>query len=266
MTMIPQDRASRASMRFSEYMPGGDALMRAARQRPEALLVIAAGLALLMRGGSGRRDWRSMSEAELRARGLRHNVREDAMEGWASSDGQGSSISDAARDAGERMTSYAAQMSGRMSDAVSDYASVAGRWAEETRGELSERSQRLMEQARALPGELDDAVRDHPLVLAALGVAVGAALGASFPASSLENRAMGGARDQLSGAAQGVAGRLTDAAERALAEAKRGAERHGVSGESVREMAREAAGAFASAAMGREEQRSGGSGGGSSQT
>jgi ElaB/YqjD/DUF883 family membrane-anchored ribosome-binding protein len=272
MTMIPQNRASRANVGLSAYMPSADAMMRAARQRPEALLVIAAGLALLMRGASRPRDWRMMSESKLRARGLHHNVRDDAMAGWASSGEQGASVSEAARDVGERardtgerMTSYAAQMSGRMSEAASDYASAAGRWAEETRDEFSERTQRLMEQARALPGELDEAVRDHPLVLAALGVAVGAALGASFPASSLENRAMGGARDQLGEAAQGVAGRLTDAAERALAEAKRSAERQGVSGESVRDMARDAAGAFASAAMGREEG-SGGAGGGSSRS
>lgn len=289
MTMIQQERASRMSAprtstsggmrdrlgsmgRLGDYLPQGGAIMRAARERPEALLVIAAGLALLMRGGGASRsrgsNWGSMSERELRARGLRHNLDDDAMAGWASSGagGQAEGVGERVREAGERMTSYASEMGERVSEAASGYASAAGRWVEDARGELSERSTRLADQARALPGELDDAVRDHPLVLAALGVAVGAALGASLPASSLENRAMGGARDQLGEAAQGMAGRLTDAAERALEEAKRSAERHGVSGESVRDVAREAASAFASTAIGREqregEQRTAGERGG----
>ncbi len=286
MTMIDQDRASRASvggnvasalrervgaMHAGDYLPSGERIMRLARERPEALLVIAAGLALLMRGaGRGMRDWGAMSERELHARGIRHNPYDDAMAGWASSEDAaaqaGAGLGERVRETGERMSAYAGELSERASETASEYSAAAGRWAEDARDVLSERSARLARQARDLPHELDEAVRDHPLVLGALGIAVGAALGASFPASSLESRAMGGAREQLGEAAQGVAGRLTDAAERALEEAKRTAERHGVSGESVREMARDAAGAFVSAAAGRDAQRSGSGSGGASGT
>ena len=223
MTMIQQERASRMSgprmsssggsrNRFggmgamSDYLPDGGAILRVARERPEALLVIAAGLALLMRGAVGARDWGAMGERESRARGLRRNLDDEAMADWASSAAaQAEGVGERVREAGERMTSYAGEMGERVGEAASGYASAAGRWMEDARDELSERSIRLADQARALPGELDDAVRDHPLVLAALGVAVGAALGASLPASSFENRAMGGARDQLGEAASALA-------------------------------------------------------------
>ena len=189
--------------------------MRAARNRPEALLVIAAGLALLMRGAGNRRDRRARPSQELhdkdfrdlqmRARGMRADV-ESAAE----------SAVETVREGAERATRYASDAAGRISETAAGYANVATRWAEEARDSLSEQSMRLSAQASALSDDLDDAVRDHPLVLAALGVAVGAALGASLPTSRIENRTFGPARDQLGEAAEGVSERLSGAAEDAL--------------------------------------------------
>lgn len=237
----------RLSRNLSGWMPDSDRLMRAARERPEALLVIAAGLALLMRGG-GRRRERGMRMGEgMGVRGVRHNVNEDATGSWTSS---GEGVADSMREGAESMTRYASDMASRVSETATEYTDVAARWAGDAR-------ETIAAQARALPGELDEAVRDHPLVLAALGVAVGAALGASLPASDIENRTFGSARDQLGEAAQGMSGRFTEAAEDALDAAKRGAERRGLSGETMRDVAREAAGAFASTAAGSEERGSG---------
>jgi ElaB/YqjD/DUF883 family membrane-anchored ribosome-binding protein len=158
------------------------------------------------------------------------------------------------REGGESMARAASDMVGEFADAASEYTSATTRWAEHA-GET------LAAQAGSLPGELDEAVRDHPLVLAAIGVAVGvavgAALGASLPASRFENRTFGSARDQLGDAAEGVSGPFTEAAAEALDLVKRGAERRGFSGDSMGDVAREAAGAFASTALGAEERSSG---------
>ena len=255
MTMLQQGRRNARSYDsdLSNWMPNGERLMRAARNRPEALLVIAAGLALLMRGAGRRRDWRSMSnqnmrDQQMRARRMRADV-EDAAESAVGA------VAETVREGAETATRYASDVAGRISETAGEYTNVATRWADEARETLSEQSMRLTAQASALSDDLDDAVRDHPLVLAALGVAVGAALGASLPRSRIENRTIGLARDQLGEAAEGISGRLTEAAEDALDVAKRGAERRGLSGDAMREMAREAAGAFASTAMGAEERK-----------
>lgn len=258
MTLLDQERHGRSyaaalSGNLPDWLPDGERMMRAARERPEALLVIAAGLALLLRGG-GRMRGNRRSRMEMRGRRLRQNIAGDTTSGWtpgASAAAQaGESVAESVREGAESMTRYASDMAGRMTDAASEYTDAATRWA----GDAGET---LAAQARSLSGELDEAVRDHPLVLAALGVAVGAALGASLPASDFENRTFGSARDQLGDAAQGMSGRFTEAAEDALEAAKRGAERRGLSGEAMRDMAREAAGAFASTAAGSETREAG---------
>lgn len=257
MTLIPEGRRYGREGNFSDWMPDSDGIMRAVRERPEALLVIVAGLALLFRGGGrgmGRSEGRSMDSREgggVRRRGF---VSDDASESWGAAASSARDMSegtaDSIREGAEAMTRAASDMASDLADSASEYASAATRWAGDTSETLSAR-------ARSLPGELDEAVRDHPLVLAALGVAVGAALGASLPASRFESRSFGSARDQLGEAVEGFSGRFTEAAEDALDAAKQGAERRGLSGETMRGMAREAAGAFASTAMGTEDRGSG---------
>jgi ElaB/YqjD/DUF883 family membrane-anchored ribosome-binding protein len=268
MTHQYQDRRGRREGYMSgvfDWLPSTDRLMSQARRRPEAFLVIAAGLALLLRGERRRVEvYRSAAyprgNPSSRAGGVvsetyrsrMERADEDAMAGWASSASEGGREAmerarDIARDAGERMTHYASDVAQQISETTSEYASSAARWAEGTSDELSRRSSHLAQQARSLPGELDDAVRDHPVVLAALGVAVGAAIGASLPATSIENRTMGDVARQ-------AGGRFTEAAEEALDEAKRQAERRGLSTEGMKGMARDVAGAFTSAATGSSEQ------------
>lgn len=255
MTLIQQGRRYGRAGSLSDWMPDSDRVMRAVRERPEALLVIVAGLALLFRGGA-RGMGRGVNRGVNRGvgRGMERRVNEDGSEGWSAAASAARDMSEGAaesmREGAESMARAASDMVGEFADAASEYTSAATRWAEDA-GET------LAAQARSLPGELDEAVRDHPLVLAALGVAVGAALGASLPASRFENRTFGSARDQLGEAAEGVSGRFTEAAEEALDVVKRGAERRGFSGDSMRDVAREAAGAFASTALGAEERSSG---------
>ncbi len=87
-----------------------------------------------------------------------------------------------AQETGEEMTRYASQMMNQVSETAASYVASAGRIASDTREGVMDSAHRIADRARTLPEELDEAVQDHPLVLAALGVAVGAALGASLPA------------------------------------------------------------------------------------
>lgn len=281
-------RASRRRSSGMDWSMGADNIMNMMQRKPEALLLIGAGVALMMRRGrgfnffsSGSRDWSSDTQSNwrgerdyARSRGgsRRYQPTGDDGSDWSqSSQGQSSrgtmssargAMNDAgemASDAAENMTNYASGMMQRVGDTASSYASSASRWAGDAREGLMDRSQWIADRARSLPEELDEAVQDHPLVLAALGVAIGAALGATLPSTSLENRAMGETRDQLLEAAQDATSRLGEAAEEAYDEAWRTAESHGLSKDGLKEMARDVGGKFASAATGSSDSAQSGS-------
>lgn len=269
----------RRRSRESQWNFRPDGLVDALKSKPEALLLIGAGVALLMRNGGGlraafessgrlperrsdRRDFANYRRSSASERSSYQPTGEDGS-AWSreSSEGMMSSARETMRDArdnasrmageaSESMTHYASDMMRRASGAASDYASSASRWAEDARSGLRDRSHRFAERARTLPEELDEAVQDHPLVLAALGVAVGAALGATLPATSIENRTLGQASDQLWEAAEGASERIGDAAEEAYDEAWRTAGSHGLNKEGLKDMARDVGSKFTSAAAG----------------
>lgn len=95
---------------------------------------------------------------------------------------------------------------------------IAGQ-ASEKAGEVSRRVQR----------RFSDTLQEQPLILGALGVAVGTAIGAALPATSREDRMMGSARDKLKNRAEAAGTEQLDKAKRtaesALAAAKDEAEK-----------------------------------------
>ena len=110
----------------------------------------------------------------------------------------------ATREAAQRVGEGVSQAGRRIADTahrtgqrVSDSAARAGRQL----GSLGERSRQQMERARDSAGRLAD---EQPLVLAALGVAVGAVLGAMLPPTRHEDRLLGDTRDDLLGSARGT--------------------------------------------------------------
>lgn len=280
----------RRPSRSTSWSMSADGLMDMARRKPEALLLIGAGVALMMRNSRGftssfgarssSSDWREQRrEFARQSRGGRGSYQPTGEDGsaWSqeTSEGMLSSARETMRDArqsaaqmasetGESMTRHASDLMRRVGDTASSYASSASRWAGDARSGLMDRSHRLTERARTLPEELDEAVQDHPLVLAALGVAIGAALGATLPSTSIENRAMGEASDQLWEAAESASGRLGEAAEEAYDEAWRSAESRGLSKEGLADMARDVGTKFASAATGDSAQEPSHSGASSS--
>jgi hypothetical protein len=272
MTSYYARTSQRRRTRGMNLRLSADGLLDMARRRPEALLLIGAGVALMMRSGSGfslpklglQGSTGSRNSSSARGRTGAYSAGEGGREWSEAAGGAMSSARGAVREAadnagrmaeetGEEMTRYASQMIQSVSETVSSYAASASRAASSARDGVMDRTHRLADRARSLPEELDEAVQDHPLVLAALGLAVGAALGATLPASSIENRTMGRASDGLWEAAEDATGRIGDAAEEAYEEAWRAARERGLSADGLKEMAGEVGSKFAEVVSGEED-------------
>lgn len=93
---------------------------------------------------------------------------------------------DAAFQAGRSAAGYASD-AGR-------YASDSGRYAADYAAETGRSAYRLANQARR---SVVDTLQDEPLIVGAVALAIGAAIGASFPASRVEDEWLGETRDKL---------------------------------------------------------------------
>jgi hypothetical protein len=171
----------------------GDWLLDTVQRKPEALLLIAAGCALLMRlGGSLTRIWSaSNSPAPSQNRpGFVKGTVPDRASGYAS-----------------KVADTVSEYSDNAPQTVSDYAEGARRG-------ISDSSDWLRTQAESTYRTASEALRDQPILVAGLGLAAGAALAAFFPTTEVERRA---------GAA--LAAKASEVGDQVLAAAERAGER-----------------------------------------
>jgi ElaB/YqjD/DUF883 family membrane-anchored ribosome-binding protein len=120
-----------------------------------------------------------------------------------------------------------AKLSGAAQSAKSKL-SAAGHGAGDSVSEVRGRVSQLAGEARAKAGEyghmarqrFDDTLESEPLVIGAIGLAVGAAIGASLPATPVERRYIGPARSKAAEAAKTQLGDLKDVASRAYGQVK----------------------------------------------
>jgi hypothetical protein len=221
----------------------GHWLIGTAKRNPEALLVLAAGCALLLRGGGS-------SAGRMSATARYPNEYYDHMReqpGAAGSWGEG--ISRGAETAKE----YASDVTGRASDMASSYASAASRYAEEGGRAMSRQASRLTSQAQSTAAHL---WREQPLAVALFGLAAGAALAAVLPKIEAEERAMVQAREAMADAAGRAGENLKEAAGEAAERLKQGAAERGLSAEGLKEMARDATETFTSKVAGESRDTS----------
>lgn len=165
----------------------GEWLISTAKRNPEALLVIAAGCALLMRGGMSSYPSTEQS-AGAPGPGGSWNVSRQTEEPSAI----GGDIKDRIVEAGSSVTERGAEMVRTLSTHTSH---IAGR-AQST-----------------LSSGFGQLLREQPLALVAAGLAVGAAVAALLPATELEERTLGGARDAIADMAGKVGENLVEAAK-----------------------------------------------------
>jgi len=110
----------------------------------------------------------------------------------------GSAVSDTAHRLGETASSAYQTASSKVSQSAADMANTA-----------TALEQKAMTTARDLIAQ----AKDQPLVLAGLGLALGAMLGAAFPTTEVENRMMGDTADDVKREAKKVAGEQLDKAK-----------------------------------------------------
>jgi ElaB/YqjD/DUF883 family membrane-anchored ribosome-binding protein len=217
------------------YSQAADWVVNTAKRKPEALLLLAAGCALMMRsGGSVVASWTSRSD-DVYGRASWQDEMDDARR-------QSSR-------AAEGASRYAGDMRDRVSETASAYASTAADYAQDARNRmsgyagavrenLSSATDQVSRTAKSAASSAADTMREQPLLIAALGLAAGAAVAALFPTTDVERRTLGPASDALVGAA-GAAGRdFMDRAARTGEEVRRAAEDH------LRDLAHEASESF----------------------
>jgi ElaB/YqjD/DUF883 family membrane-anchored ribosome-binding protein len=234
------------------YSQAAEWVVDTARRKPEALLLMAAGCALLMRGTGTAKA--SSRPGDVYGRPP-----------WQE-EGAGASARDAAYRSAEGATDYMGDVKDRLGETARDYTSTArdyardyasaardyagdarrrmGEYTGAVRENLASAGGRVSRTAQSAASSAADTMREQPLLVAALGLVAGAAVAALFPTTDVERRTLGPAADALVGAA-GAAGRdLVDRAARTGEEMKRAATERGLTPEGLADLAHEAAESF----------------------
>jgi hypothetical protein len=263
------------------YSQAGDWLLGAVRHNPEALLLMAAGCCLMMRGGRSssragagiaqhmRDEWDYQTgRASSEARRASASAREGLSRAGESAADTAKSTGDYASQVKDRITDtasdYASQMKDRISDTASSYADSVADFAGDAGRKVAERSAQLKRQTQAtLQSSMQRVLRDQPLAVAVAGLAAGAAVAALIPSTDIEDRALGGAHEKVKDAAEKAGERVMEAAGKAGERLKSAAEEQGLTSKGLKEVAGEVADTFKDAMSGKPEHRSGASPGSS---
>ena len=121
----------------------------------------------------------------------------------------GPGIVDRARELGEDVSESVSATWNQTRSRVSDTASRLADTAQSARTTLQQQTDRAVQSYNQL-------LRDNPLALGAIGIAIGALLGAALPGTEPENRLMGEASDNLADKARDVVQAGADRARDAL--------------------------------------------------
>lgn len=247
---------------------GGDMMRnvgRSVRENPMPLLLIGAGIGWMLMSGGQDHGGRSERHAYRRGRHAHRDWREGQSSGGGvggtlgqarervgeMASGVGETVSDAARRVGDFAGGIGESVQGAAGQ-VGEMASSAYRRVTDAAGATLERAPVSRDDARR---GLDWMLREQPLLIGVMGLAMGAALGAVLPGTETEDALMGETRDEVATQARALAeagyeGLREEAGERA-GDAAEGAE--GLAG-SVRHAAHEARSATRDAAHEMAEQ------------
>ncbi len=162
------------------------------RERPEAFLLMAAGLALMMT-----------------------NSRVGLSDLWSSRKGSAMGSGSGRNQFSSSSPSMTSRVSGgidELREAAGDYTQRARDYVSETTETLTHQSSEMLDKARSSVQEnVSWMLQEQPLVLGAIGLAAGAVIGAILPETEMENRTLGSARDELAQTAKSMAQERVDA-------------------------------------------------------
>jgi vacuolar-type H+-ATPase subunit H len=218
-------------------------------RNPESLLLLAAGVALLMRSGRGPSVRRS-SFPERRNEGQYRARREDSASGVSERIGEATRLAgEYVSGATERAGEYVSETTDKMSETARSYASSASEYADEAARIAADRSRRMANQVR---DTADYLVREQPWAIALTGLLAGAAVAAAFPSARLERRTLGEVGERLRSAAGTMGQRVMEAGMQAGERLSEVAEERGLTAEGLKQAARDVGGTFSSALAGEE--------------
>jgi gas vesicle protein len=227
------------------YAQAGDWVMGAARRNPEALLLLAAGCALLMRSGRGTSRSAAPSARYSEDRG--YSPVSDV-----------STVRQGISRTAEKATDYASDIKDRVTDTASAYAESVSDFAADARRTVSEGSERFKRQAQTtLNTTMDRMLHDQPLAVALAGLAAGAAVAAAFPSTGVENRALGGAHEALASVVDQAGKAVMGAAGKAGEHLKTAAEERGLTSQGLKDLASDVADTFTDAVAGKTDDHGG---------
>ncbi|MER9231600.1 hypothetical protein NKI56_05750 [Mesorhizobium sp. M0622] len=209
------------------------------RDNPLPLTLVGAGLAWLMLGKGTSVDSSALGVYQTRrgpdpARDF-SDRRSLGGEGWQGSSGdeygaesEGSGIGTTLSDAAGSVASVA----GGATKAVADLAGNAREGVRSTAGQLGSAASDVTARARQ---SAQDLFQREPLAIAAVGLAVGTAIGVMLPHTATEDEQLGAYRDKLRDSAEDVFEKGLEQAKQVAAEAyetaKEEADRQGTSGD-----------------------------------
>ena len=227
----------------------GEWIMGTVTRNSEGLLLLAAGVALLMRSGRGP-SVRRNSLPDRRNEGQYRAGREDSASGISER------VTEAARRAGEyvsgatqRAGEYLSEATDKVSETAGSYASSASEYANEAARIAAERSRRMADQVR---DTADYLVREQPWAVALTGLLAGAAVAGAFPSTRLERRTLGEVGERLRSAAGTMGEQVMEAGMQAGERLSEVAEERGLTSEGLKQAARDVGETFSSALAGKE--------------
>jgi ElaB/YqjD/DUF883 family membrane-anchored ribosome-binding protein len=188
------------------------------REHPMPAVLVGAGLAMMMMGTGGadtQSPRPSGPQRQSSHAGEAPGSERDDHTGAEVSGRRGEGLGDVARSAvgavSESLSEArdtAEDFAGGMRERLRDYRDEASEAAGRIGEKLSDVGDKVTGSARSMArraGNLSGMVAEQPLVVAALGLAVGAAMAAALPSSEAENKLMGDASDTLKTSAGEIA-------------------------------------------------------------
>jgi hypothetical protein len=251
------------------YGQAADWLVGTAKRNPEALLVLAAGCALLLRGrGKSAPEYRRIDHWGNEHRGdypaegyVEEATRAAGKATQFASDAAGAAtqyaadVKDRVAETAGTYASSAAETARSYASTVADYAGDAGRSVASQTSRLADQASNLADQAgSAIRSGAGSVMREQPLAVAVLGIAAGAAIASFFPSTGIEQRTLRPARDAVADAAARLGENLKEAAGEAGERLTQSAADRGLSVDGVKQMAKEVGETFANKMSGKPEE------------
>jgi len=203
-----------------------DWMLKAFKQNPEGLLLLAAGAVLMMR-----------------------TTTLGSTKSMAGANQTGSS---AAATVGDTASTLAEQTK----ETANSIASSASQYAGQARRVVGEQSERIAQQTQsALQNAVSRILKDQPLAIAIAGIAAGAAVAAAFPTTEIEKETLGPLGEQVTERAEQLGDQLKEATAKAGDKLKSAADQRGLNAEGLKGVASDVAGAFSSAMSGSKSDR-----------